>query len=81
MSGRNDSPDGEGHLSYHKSCRVEQLIEKYGEEYRDKIGGKYTHADGTHCYVGALFEELGYPLPQCGKILQTVRPLAESSLG
>lgn len=62
------SPDGEGHLSYHQMVAAnEQLIEKYGEEYRDKIGGKYTHADGTHCYVGALFEELGYPLPQRGK--------------
>jgi len=62
------SPDGEGHLTYEQMLAAnEQLIEKYGEDYRDKIGGKYTHADGTHCYVGALFEELGYPLPNAGK--------------
>lgn len=62
------SPDGERHLSYNQMMAAnEQLIEKYGEEYRDKIGGKYTHSDGTHCYVGALFEELGYPLPEAGK--------------
>jgi hypothetical protein len=62
------SPDGGSHLSYNQMVAAnEQLIEKYGEEYRDKIGGKYTHSDGTHCYVGALFEELGYPLPKAGK--------------
>jgi len=62
------SPDGSGHLTYEQMIAAnEQLIEKYGEDYRDKIGGKYTHSDGTHCYVGALFEELGYPLPNAGK--------------
>ncbi len=62
------SPDGASSLSYNQMVAAnEQLIEKYGEDYRDKIGGKYTHSDGTHCYVGALFEELGYPLPQSGK--------------
>lgn len=60
--------EGEGSLNYEQMIAAnEQLIEKYGEDYRDKIGGKYTHADGTHCYVGALFEELGYPLPNAGK--------------
>lgn len=60
--------EGSGSLNYEQMIAAnEQLIEKYGEEYRDKIGGKYTHADGTHCYVGALFEELGYPLPNAGK--------------
>ena len=59
---------GEGSLTYEQMLAAnEQLIEKYGEDYRDKIGGKYTHADGTHCYVGALFKELGYPLPNAGK--------------
>ena len=68
MSEEMTSPDGHGHLSYNQMVAAnEQLIEKYGEEYRDKIGGKYTHSDGTHCYVGALFEELGYPLPKAGK--------------
>jgi DNA polymerase I-like protein with 3'-5' exonuclease and polymerase domains len=62
------SPDGEGHLTYEQMLAAnEQLIEKYGEDYVDKIGGAYTHSDGTHCYVGALFEELGYPLPNRGK--------------
>ena len=60
--------EGTGSLNYEQMIAAnEQLIEKYGEDYRDKIGGKYTHADGTHCYVGALFEELGYPLPNRGK--------------
>lgn len=60
--------EGEGSLTYEQMIAAnEQLIEKYGEDYRDKIGGKYTHTDGTHCYVGALFEELGYPLPNAGK--------------
>ncbi|MAZ97648.1 MAG: hypothetical protein CMP53_09025 [Flavobacteriales bacterium] len=48
--------EGSGSLNYEQMIAAnEQLIEKYGEDYRDKIGGKYTHADGTHCYVGALF--------------------------
>jgi hypothetical protein len=61
-------PGGSGSLNYEQMLAAnEALIEKYGEDYRDKIGGKYTHADGTHCYVGALFEELGYDLPNRGK--------------
>ena len=39
--------EGEGSLTYEQMIAAnEQLIEKYGEDYRDKIGGKYTHADG-----------------------------------
>ena len=60
--------EGEGSLTYEQMLAAnEQLIEKYGEDYRDKIGGKYSHANGTHCYVGALFKEFGYPLPNAGK--------------
>ena len=75
--------EGEGSLTYEQMLAAnEQLIEKYGEDYRDTIGGKYTPMQMERTAMLVRFSrnwDTHYQMRE--RTLLTVQPLVESSLG
>ena len=60
--------EGEGSLTYEQMLAAnEQLIEKYGEDYRDTIGGKYHPCKWNALLCWCAFQRIGIPTTKCGK--------------